>query len=131
MNVALLLTPISLVDTIAAKAFVADAFVDFTAHGYTAVPLVDHKGRYVGTLTEGDLLRLLQADPDAKLGKLRVDEVPLRVENKAVDVLATLPEVLERANEQNFVPVVDSRGVLMGIVTRRTVLDHLRAKAGL
>ncbi len=131
MNVALLLTPISLVDTIVTRASVQEAIAAFSEHRFTAVPVVDPQGRYVGTLTEGDLLRWLLADPLAAPERGRVEQVELRVENKAVDVLATLEAVLERANEQNFVPVVDSRGVLMGIVTRRTVLDHLRAKAGL
>ena len=32
-------------------------------HGYTAVPLVDNKGRYVGTINEGDLLWKLKIHP--------------------------------------------------------------------
>ncbi len=29
-------------------------------HGYTAIPLIDKTGKYVGTLTEGDLLWTLK-----------------------------------------------------------------------
>ena len=34
-------------------------------------------------------------------------------------------ELLERAMEQSFVPVVDDRGAFMGIVTRQTILRRL------
>ena len=40
------------------------------------------------------------------------------------DLSASL-SVCRVAVDQNFVPVVDSRGVLMGIVTRKTILEHL------
>ena len=56
MNIAFLLTP---------KADVAYIYDDFTVrqvlekmehHGYTAVPVINRGGGYVGTITEGDLL---------------------------------------------------------------------------
>ena len=56
MNLAFLLTP---------KADVAYIYDDFTLrqvlekmehHGYTAIPIINREGEYVGTLTEGDLL---------------------------------------------------------------------------
>jgi CBS domain-containing protein len=123
MNLALFLTPLSSVATVPARATVRAALDELEAAGFSAVPVVDADGSYLGTLTEGDLLRFLRsgADLDASL----VMDVPLRHEVGAASILDAFASIVERAADQNFVPVLDSRGVLMGIVTRRTILKHL------
>jgi hypothetical protein len=44
----------------------------------------------------------------------------------AVGVEAEVEELFERAIRQNFVPIVDSRGVFVGIVRRREILEYSR-----
>ncbi|MEQ1507035.1 MAG: CBS domain-containing protein [Myxococcota bacterium] len=131
MNVALFLTPKSEVQCVSARVTVRQAADHLERHGYTAVPILDDEQRYVGTLTEGDLLRAIRADPSVDVESTRVSRVPRRLENRAVDVTAEIAELVQLAVHQNFVPVVDSRGVLMGIVTRRSILTWLRSQAGL
>ena len=41
---------------------------------------------------------------------------------KSIDV--TMDELLERAHNQNFVPVTDARGTFIGIVTRQDIIRH-------
>ena len=53
---------------------------------------------------------------------LRKDNTP------PVKVDAGIEEVVENIVNHNFVPVVDDRNVLMGIVTRRRVLQELLKK---
>lgn len=128
MTVTLLLTPIAEVACVDLRATVREALAGM--QGFAAIPVVDGAGRYVGTLTEGDLLRLMHLDRDLDLDRHTVSMVPLKVANRPVDATAEIREILQAASDRNFVPVVDSRGVLMGIVTRRAVLEHLRGQAG-
>jgi CBS domain-containing protein len=37
----------------------------------------------------------------------------------------TLQDILHTALNQNFVPVVDDRGIFIGIITRRNILKHV------
>ena len=43
-----------------------------------------------------------------------------------VYVYATIDEVIERASNQNYVPVVDDRNVFIGIITRRDIINAFR-----
>jgi CBS domain-containing protein len=124
VNLALFLTPLSSVAWMPARASVREALDRMDAHGWSAVPILDEDGGYLGTLTEGDLLRHLRTGAD--LDATMVLDVPLRSDNKAVSIVAGIETVVDVAVRQNFVPVVDSRGVLMGIVTRKAVIGWLR-----
>lgn len=96
-------------------------------HRYTAVPLIDDEGKYVGTLTEGDLLWKIKNTFDFtfdRLNKISLTEVPLRWQNHPVRIDATIGDLIDRAIEQNFVPVVDDDGVFIGIVRRREIIDY-------
>ena len=56
MNIAFFLTPKSEVVYENIDANMRQVIERMERHGYTAVPMIDKEGRYVGTLTEGDLL---------------------------------------------------------------------------
>lgn len=126
MNVAFFLTPLKDVATVPVRSTVRQALERMEFHRYASVPLVDDEGRYVGTLTEGDLLwgmKARQLSPkDAE--HVPLSEIPRRWENRAVDVTTDVTELLARVADQNFVPVVDSRGVLMGIVRRGAIIEY-------
>ncbi|MFA5536517.1 MAG: CBS domain-containing protein [Bacillota bacterium] len=96
-------------------------------HRYTAVPLIDNEGKYKGTLTEGDLLWKIKETFSLGLDKLQwipLTEVPLRWQNHPVRIDATMHDLIERAVEQNFVPVIDDEGVFIGIVRRREIIEY-------
>lgn len=96
-------------------------------HRYTAVPLIDNEGKYKGTLTEGDLLWKIKNTFDLSFDKLQripLTEVPLRWQNYPVRINATMRDLIERAVEQNFVPVVDDEDVFIGIVRRREIIEY-------
>ena len=127
MNIAFFLTRKSEVIWLPLEASVQDALVVMQHSGYTAVPLLDEHGGYAGTLSEGDLLRQLTAAPQkppAHLLKRTLREVPRRVTLHPVGIDAEMEQLLSRAVEQNFVPVVDSRNAFVGIVTRRVVIGY-------
>lgn len=94
-------------------------------YGFAAVPVIDDEGQYCGTVTEGDLLRqVLQHE-----NKTEWEQIPLREAmrtdvKKPVNVMADMDELLSVAVTQNFVPVVDDRGMFIGIVTRQDIMRY-------
>ena len=48
----------------------------------------------------------------------------------ALDIQASETDVIDAVLQQNFVPIVDDRGCLCGIVTRRSVILYLAEKDG-
>lgn len=96
-------------------------------HRYSAVPLINDQGKYVGTLTEGDLLWKIKNTFDLtfeNLNRIPLTEVPLRWLNHPVRIDATMGDLIDRAVEQNFVPVVDDNDVFIGIVRRREIIEY-------
>ena len=62
------------------------------------------------------------SDGGPEADRVRLSDVTRRVENRAVAVDSDIRGLLSVAADQNFVPVIDSRGVLMGIVTRKAII---------
>ena len=94
-------------------------------YGFTAVPVIDEEGAYCGTVTEGDLLRQVLVHEN----KAEWEQIPLRDAmgadgKKPVNVMADMDELLQLAMTQNFVPVVDDRGMFIGIVTRQDIMRY-------
>ena len=96
-------------------------------HGYTAIPVIDRKGRYVGTISDGDFLWAMvdKKIPDLKSAeKVPVGDLLARGRHQPVRVTATMQDLLDGVIDKNFVPVVDDRDVFMGIITRKDVLKY-------
>ncbi len=94
-------------------------------YGFAAVPVIDEEGRYCGTVTEGDLLRqVLQHENKAEWEQIPLREAMRTDVKKPVNVTADMDELLSVAVNQNFVPVVDDRGMFIGIVTRQDILRY-------
>ena len=47
-----------------------------------------------------------------------------RKDNIPVRVTTDMRDLVERASEQNFVPVVDDKGAFIGIVTRSAIIKY-------
>jgi CBS domain-containing protein len=96
-------------------------------HGYAAVPLVDSQGRYAGTLTEGALLWKLKNTPELTFGNtenIPLSEIEQRTQNTPVSINAQINDLISRAIQQNFVPVIDDQGIFIGIVRRREIIEY-------
>ena len=94
-------------------------------YGFAAVPVIDDEGQYCGTVTEGDLLRqVLQHENKAEWEQIPLREAMRTDVKKPVNVMADMDELLSVAVTQNFVPVVDDRGMFIGIVTRQDILRY-------
>ncbi len=127
MNILYFLTPKAEVETIEYDSSVRQGLEKMKYHGYAAIPVIDSQGRYKGTVTEGDFLWELYNDakPDLKrLEKTYLKNI-IRRDYVAVKASASVDEILSRAYNQNFVPVVDDRDVFIGIIKRRDIIKYL------
>ncbi len=100
-------------------------------HGYTAIPVLDENGLYMGSVTEGDFLRhILQVgSTDLKVHeRYLVGDIFRRDFCTALPINASEEEVISVALNQNYVPIVDGRNCLSGIITRKAVIEYLSEK---
>ena len=94
-------------------------------YGFAAVPVIDEDGQYCGTVTEGDLLRqVLQHENKAEWEQIPLRDAMRTDVKKPVNVMADMDELLQVSMTQNFVPVVDDRGMFIGIVTRQDIIRY-------
>ena len=131
MNIAFFLIAKSDVIYLSPKNTMRQALEKMQYHGYTAVPLIDNKGRYVGTITEGDLLWKLINTPGLSYEnteKILLENVPQRTKNVAVRINAQMEDLLTLASAQNFVPVIDDNGIFIGIIRRREIIEYFTKK---
>lgn len=131
MNIAFFLTPKSDVIWEDFNSTMRQAMERMEYHSYTAIPLLDSKGRYVGTLTEGDLLWMLKNNPDLtfnNLNKIKISEIKRNMNNKPVTINSDIESLISLAVNQNFVPVVDDHGVFIGIIKRSDIINYCYQK---
>ena len=127
-NVLFLLTPKTQVACLKDTMNVRQALEKMRAHGYTAIPLISEEGEYLGSISEGDLLWHIAGNDQISMEDLenvKITRLLHKDRMPAVKVDADMNELAQRIVSQNFVPVVDDRNVLMGIVTRSRVMQEL------
>lgn len=135
MNVAFFMKP---------KADITYLFSDFTVRqaleklhntSYTAVPVIDRDGYYLGTINEGDLLWFIVQGEGGEphtmaiesLEKFRISQIDLnrkRHANPTAHITDKVEDLIASTLTANFVPVVDDRGLFIGIVTRSSIIKH-------
>ena len=95
--------------------------------GYSALPILNKRGEYRGTLTQGDILWAMKnmCYMDIRQAEAhRIMEISRRKDNVPVRVTTSMHDLVERAANQNFVPVVDDKDTFIGLVTRRAIINY-------
>ncbi len=129
MNIIFLLKPKSAVAHINAKNSIRQGLEKMRYHGYKALPVIDEFGRYAGTVTEGDFLWYII--DNGMPGDIRehedisISDIIKKDRAQPLRINASTEELLHIAEEQNFAPVIDDRGVFVGIVTRSDIIKYL------
>ena len=136
MNIASLLIPRSMVTYLYDDFSLRQGLEKMRFHQHTAVPVVTRDNRYVGTLSEGNFLwtvvdYMKSSETEHTCVDFRDFETiylrdilrsdknpPVRINTKTI-------ELVERAINQNFLPVVDDRDSFIGIVTRKAIISCL------
>ena len=127
MNILFFLTPKSDVAYIYADDTSRQALEKMEHHRYAAVPVLEHSGKYVGTITEGDLLWGIKNQYNLNLKA--AEDVPVSVIRRRADYQpvsgkSRMEDLIDRALNQNFVPAVDDRGLFIGIITRKDIIKY-------
>ena len=127
MNVAFFLIPKKDVVHLSENATMRQALERMEYHSYSAVPLINDEGQYVGTITEGDLLWKLKNTLGLTFQNTEdifLSEVEQHVQNLPITIDAEMEDLISRAVVQNFVPVVDDQHIFIGIVRRREMIEY-------
>ena len=127
MNILFFLTPKSEVAYIYEDYTMRQTLEKMEYHRYSSIPIINKEGKYVGTLTEGDLLWTLKNDFSLDLKS--VEDVPImnvkrRKDNAPVSVEANIEDLISKSMNQNFVPVVDDKDTFIGIIKRRDIIEY-------
>ena len=129
MNILFFLKPKSELDLVYEDDTIGMAMERIEYHQFSSIPMINEKtGKYIGTLSEGDLLRALRkgADQDVRSCETRsVMTVHRKRDYNSVRADSDVKELFKYLKEQNFVPVVDDTGVLIGIVLRSSILEFM------
>jgi CBS domain-containing protein len=131
MNILFFLTPKENVAHIDDNDTLRQALETMEHRGYAAIPILTQDGKYIGTVTEGDMLWYLKSHgfPSLrKMEKLSIMDVARRRDNEAVNISISMEGLVDKITNQNFVPVVDDNNVFIGIITRKDVILYLSNK---
>lgn len=134
MNILFFLTPKSMCAYINDDDTLRQALERMETAGFAALPILNKKGEYCGTLTEGDVLWAVKNLCGMDLRQTeehRIMEISRRKDNVPVKVSTTMQELINRASEQNFVPVIDDKNTFIGIVTRRAIMRYCKQSMSL
>lgn len=125
MNLLFFLTP---------KAEVAYLYDDFTLrqalekmeyHRYSSIPILNRRGEYIGTITEGDILWAVKRNYNLNLQDaedIPILTIPRKRDYQSVSVDTSMEQLVAAAMQQNFVPVIDGKNSFIGLVKRNSII---------
>ena len=127
MNILFFLTPKSEVEFVYEDYSLRQTIEKMEQYRYSEVPIINREGRYVGTITEGDLLWYVKDECDMNLSKaenVKIAGIRRKRKTMAVSVNARMEDLMEKVLNQNFVPVVDDNDIFIGIVKRKDIIHY-------
>lgn len=127
MNIAKMMIPKSMTVSIHADDSVRQGLEVISRHSYTAIPVLEGNDRYIGSVAEGDFLRFLMSEKPGSMQELELFRISDIIRDDfcpAISLDSDAQTVIDTILEQNYVPVVDSRHTLCGIVTRRRLIAY-------
>lgn len=130
-NILFFLTPKAMCKVLYDDYTIRQALEKMEAAGYAAIPILNRRGEYRGTLTEGDILWAMKnmCSMDMRQAEARrIMEISRHKDNLPVGVTASMQDLVERASHQNFVPVVDDYGTFIGLITRKAIIKYCHDK---
>jgi predicted transcriptional regulator len=130
-SIVFLLTPKSKISTLMEDNTIRQCLEKMKHYGYSAMPVLNEKGEYVGTVSEGDFLWHLLEKGEYSIEtqeEYTLSDIIRVTWNMPIKIDAKLDVVLSQVMDQNFVPVIDDRGMFMGIITRRSVMQYYSNK---
>lgn len=127
MNILFFLIPKSEVAHVESSDTLRQVAEKLDYHKYSAVPILDEKGRYLDTVSDGDLFWFIKNYGDMSYRnseEINIMQVPRKRKYQAIQYDASMDELLNLALNQNFIPVLDDNSVFIGIVTRKAIIEY-------
>lgn len=129
MNILFFLKPKATVAYLYDDCTIRQGLEKMHAHGYTAIPVITRDGKYIGTVSEGDylwyiVLKKAQEQNLKSLEDCYIKDILRNKRDQPVRISETMDNLLMRVMNQNFVPVVDDRGMFIGIITRKDIIKY-------
>ena len=127
MNILFFLTPKSEVAYIFENETLRQTVEKMEHRKFSCIPLLSTDGRYTGTISEGDLLwgiKRMHLTDVKEMEDVSIMAIPRRATYKPVHADADMEDLLDRAINQNYVPVVDDKGSFIGIITRKEIIKY-------
>ena len=126
-NILFFLTPKAMCSYLYDDYTMRQALEKMEHYKYSAIPILNNEGEYVGTITEGDILWHSRHNDMAALKwpeDLHLLDIPRRNDYATVNASSNMEDLLSKALRQNFVPVVDDCGKFIGIITRSDIIQY-------
>lgn len=98
-------------------------------HHFAAMPVLNSDGLYLYTLFLEDCLAIFKRRPTlcfADTKRIMIRDIKASRQIDAVNISASLDELIDKTIEQNFIPVVDDLGTYIGLVRRRAIIEYYR-----
>lgn len=131
MNVLMFLIPKEKVVYVLDTNTIRQALEKMEYHRFSAIPILNEQGEYVGTLTEGDLLWYIKNNHDLNLKAsegILIRDIPRNRDNLPVNISVKMDDLVMKAIDQNFIPVLDDRHLFIGIVARKDIIKYFNQK---
>lgn len=128
MNVLFFLTPKSQIKYATSDMSVRQVLEILEFYRYSVIPLSNKNGRYIGTISEGDLLFFLKDNPFSTIEQFNNVSIMLvkrHFDYLPIDNSKEISNLIQVAYNQNFVPVLDDSLNFIGIVTRKSIINYL------
>ena len=126
-NILFFLTPKAMCSFLNDDYTIRQALEKMETAGFSALPILNKRGEYRGTLTVGDILWALKnmCYMDMRQAEARrIIEILPRKDYRPVRVTTGMYDLVQRASTQNFGPVVDDKDTFIGIVTRSAIIKY-------
>lgn len=94
---------------------------------YSAIPVITRTDKYIGTLTEGDILWAIKNHNGKTIEEcenILVNDIPRNRDNLPIHANEKMTDLLNRAIDENFVPLLDNKDRFIGIVTRKEIIEY-------
>ena len=122
MNIFPYLTPKNNTYYIIDNLSVRQAIEKFDFYKFSVVPVIDENGKYINSISEGDLLSFIKNNNPISLKdleKIPLFEVSRYRTYECLSISSTFDEILNLSLNQNFIPIIDDRGMFIGIIKRK------------
>lgn len=127
MNILFFLKPKSTITVLKEDYTLRQTLEVLERSGFTALPIINSEGKYIGSINEGDILWFFKQKKEFNLHDS--EKIPLKIierrrNNLPIRINEDMANLLNMSKRENFIPVIDDRDVFIGIITRQDIIDY-------